>query len=65
MARKRSVFAKTKHTYVTLIIKVPKQLKDRVDSLKESLAAVAESLTFIVAKICQDALEASVKQRRG
>ena len=65
MARRSSVFTKTKQAYVTLSIKVPQRLKDRIDGLKESLAAIDGSLTFNVAKICQDALEASVKQGEG
>ncbi len=57
MARNKSVFSHTPNKLVALSVKVPQELKLRIDGVKTALLEVDHTLVFNVSKICCDALE--------
>lgn len=61
MATRKSVFQSTKQNSVTQSIKIPQELKERIEALKESLQAVDKTLTFNVSAICAETLEIACK----
>ncbi len=60
MARKKSVFSHTPNKLVPLSVKVPQELKTRIDGVKKALLELDNTLVFNVSKICCDALEMAV-----
>ena len=62
MARNKSVFSHTPNKLVPLSVKVPQELKTRIDGVKKALLEVDHTLVFNVSKICCDALESAVVQ---
>ncbi len=62
MARKKSVFSHTPNKLVPLSVKVPQELKTRIDGVKTALLKADNTLVFNVSKICCGALESAVVQ---
>ena len=62
MAKRKSVFSHTRDKLVPLSLKVPQELKARIDGVKTALLEVDNTLVFNVSKICCDALESAVAQ---
>ncbi len=62
MVRRKSVFSHTRDKSVPLSVKVPQELKTRIDGVKTALLEVDRTLVFNVSKICCDALESAVAQ---
>ena len=62
MAKSKSVFSHTRDKSVSLSLKVPQELKARIDGVKTALLEVDNTLVFNVSKICCDALESAVMQ---
>lgn len=60
MAKRKSVFSHTRDKSVPLSVKVPQELKARIDGVKTALLEVDNTLVFNVSKICCDALESAV-----
>ena len=60
MARNKSVFSHTPKKLVPLSVKVPQELKTRIDGVKTALLKMDHALVFNVSKICCDALELAV-----
>ena len=61
MAAKKSIFQSTRQNSVSVSVKIPLALKERIEVLRESLAAVDETLTFNISAICAETLEIAVK----
>lgn len=61
MAGKRSIFQSTRQNSVSVSVKIPQELKERIEALRESLAAVDQTLTFNISAICAETLEIAVK----
>ncbi len=61
MAAKKSIFQSTRQNTVPLSVKIPGELKDRIEALKQNLQAVDKTLTFNVSAICTETLEIAVK----
>ncbi len=62
MVRQKSVFSHSPNKLVPLSVKVPQELKTRIDGVKKALLEVDNTLVFNVSKICCDALESAVVQ---
>ncbi len=62
MARRKSIFNHTPNKLVPLSVKVPQELKTRIDGVKTALLELDNTLVFNVSKICCDALESAVVQ---
>ena len=61
MAKRKSVFIRSKQDMATVTIKVPKQLKDRADCLSNELKAIDQSLAFNMPLILQEAYQQAVQ----
>ncbi|MCR9260908.1 MAG: hypothetical protein NXH95_14385 [Pseudomonadaceae bacterium] len=61
MAAKKSIFQSTRQNSVSVSVKIPQELKERIEALRESLAAVDQTLTFNISAICAETLEIAVK----
>lgn len=61
MAAKKSIFQSTRQNSVSLSIKIPQELKDRIEALKDNLGTVDKTLTFNLSTICAASLEIAVK----
>ena len=61
MAAKKSIFQSTRQNSVTLSVKVPQELKDRIEALKENLGTIDKTLIFNVSAICAETLQIAVK----
>ncbi len=62
MARKKSAFSHTPSKLVPLSVKVPQELKTRINNVKTALHELDNTLVFNVSKICCAALESAVVQ---
>ena len=62
MARKKSVFSHTRDKTTPLSVKVPQELKTRIDAVKTALLEVDNTLVFNVSKVCCGALASAVAQ---
>lgn len=60
-AKKKSIFQSTRQNSVSVSVKIPQELKDRIEALRENLAAVDKTLTFNISAICAETLEIAVK----
>ena len=61
MAAKKSIFQSTRQNSVSLSVKIPQELKDRIEALKENLGTIDKTLTFNVSAICAETLKIAVK----
>jgi len=61
MAKRKSVFIRSKQDMATVTIKVPKPLKDRADHLSNELKRIDQSLAFNMPLILQEAYRQAVQ----
>jgi len=61
MAAKKSIFQSTRQNTVSLSVKIPQELKDRIEALKTNLQSTDQTLTFNVSAICAETLAIAVK----
>ena len=65
MAGKKSIFQSTRQNSVAVSVKIPQELKERIEALRVSLAAVDKTLAFNISAICAETLEIAVKTGEG